>query len=192
MLQGFEPSRSSSSAAAPSDVLQIAASVRGIHSDIHSHPQVISAEKALQLTAQLICRKSRCFTNQDKFFCFPCRLLRDYFLLESPAVKPLEIQSERCNTAPNQKHKPIRKTHLCLSVNSEPESTNTAALRHQPRSASVNCISLPARAPASSAYGSKTVTAFIERSHVIWRFASCRVAALARSRNASHVHSPRR
>ena len=191
MLQGSEPSRSSSSAAAPSDVLQIAASVRDIHSDIHSHPQVISDEKALQLTAQLICRKSRCFTNPDKFFAFragSCVITFAGVL----AVKPLEIQSERCNTAPNQKHKPIRKTHLCLSVNSEPESTNTAALRHQPRSASVNCISLPARAPASSAYGSKTVTAFIERSHVIWRFASCRVAALARSRNASLVHSPRR
>lgn len=191
MLQGFEPSRSSSSAAAPSDVLQIAASVRDIHSDIHSHPQVISAEKALQLTAQLICRKSRCFTNPDIFLLSVPALARLLFA-GVPAVKPLEIQSERCNTAPNQKHKPIRKTHLCLSVNSEPESTNTAALRHQPRSASVNCISLPARAPASSAYGSKTVTAFIERSHVIWRFASCRVAALARSRNASLVHSPRR
>lgn len=191
MLQGSEPSRSSSSAAAPSDVLQIAASVRDIHSDIHSHPQVISAEKALQLTAQLICRKSRCFTNQDKFFAFRAGSCVITFA-GVPAVKPLEIQSERCNTAPNQKHKPIRKTHLCLSVNSEPESTNTAALRHQPRSASVNCISLPARAPASSAYGSKTVTAFIERSHVIWRFASCRVAALARSRKASLVHSPRR
>ena len=190
MLQGSEPSRSSSSAAAPSDVLQIAASVRGIHSDIHSHPQVISAEKALQLTAQLICRKSRCFTNPDKFFAFRAGscvitfcwspLLSSHLRYSPNAVTPhptkstsqyvrlisasLLIQNPKAQTQQLSGISPVRRPSTASAYRLEP-----LLLQHTDQKRS---------RPSSSA--------------AIWRFASCRVAALARSRNASHVHSPRR